>query len=95
MSDSLEASMMKRIGELKAENAKLKATVKRMTEAGDAMAVWIGIIGRRSTCGEIEEWLRAKKGLPSLNEQYEKQKLLGWDYVRPPMPNSPNKGGQS
>ena len=31
MSDSLEASMMKRIGELKAENARLKAEVERLT----------------------------------------------------------------
>ena len=30
MSDSLEASMMKRIGELKAENARLKAEVERV-----------------------------------------------------------------
>ena len=31
MSISLEASMMKRIGELKAENARLKAEVERLT----------------------------------------------------------------
>ena len=37
MSDSLEASMMKRIGELKAENARLKDEVERLTKAGDAM----------------------------------------------------------
>ena len=37
MSDSLEASMMKRIGELKAENARLKSEVERLTKAGDAM----------------------------------------------------------
>jgi hypothetical protein len=30
--------MMKRIGELKAENARLKAEVERLTKAGDAMA---------------------------------------------------------
>ena len=30
MSDSLEASMMKRIGELKSENARLKAEVERL-----------------------------------------------------------------
>jgi hypothetical protein len=29
--------MMKRIGELKAENARLKAEVERLTKAGDAM----------------------------------------------------------
>ena len=37
MSDSLEASMMKRIGELKAENARLKAEVERLTKAEDKM----------------------------------------------------------
>ena len=31
MSESLEASMMKRIGELKAENDRLKAEVERLT----------------------------------------------------------------
>ena len=31
MSEHLEASMMKRIGELKAENARLKAEVERLT----------------------------------------------------------------
>jgi hypothetical protein len=33
VSDSLEASMMKRIGELKAENARLKSEVERLTKA--------------------------------------------------------------
>jgi cell division protein FtsB len=37
VSDSLEASMMKRIGELKAENARLKAEVERLTKAEDKM----------------------------------------------------------
>ena len=32
MSEHLEASMMKRIGELKAENARLKAEVERLKE---------------------------------------------------------------
>jgi hypothetical protein len=35
---SLEVTMMKIIGELKAENARLKAEVERLTKAGDAMA---------------------------------------------------------
>ena len=34
----LEVTMMKRIGELNAENARLKAEVERLTKAGDAMA---------------------------------------------------------
>ena len=92
--EALTSEMDKTINASQSECRRLKAEVERLTEAGDAMAVWISIIGRRSTCGEIEEWLRAKKGLPSLKEQYEKQKLLGWDYVRPPMPDADTKGGQ-
>ena len=37
MSDSLEASMMKRIGELKAENARLKAEVERLNNESDIL----------------------------------------------------------
>ena len=37
MSDSLEASMMKRIGELKAENARLKAEVERLTSENESL----------------------------------------------------------
>lgn len=57
----------------------------RVVKAGDAMKAWIGIIGRKSTCAEVEEWLRAKKGLPSLDEQYEKNAAQGWYVVLPPM----------
>ena len=53
--------------------ARLKAKVERLTKAGDDMAVWITIIGNSSTCWQTEEWLRAKKGLPSEKEQREKQ----------------------
>ena len=53
--------------------ARLKAKVERLTKAGDDMAVWITIIGKSLTCWQIEEWLRAKKGLPSEKEQREKQ----------------------
>jgi len=51
----------------------LEAQVERLTKAGDDMAVWITIIGNSLTCWQIEEWLRAKKGLPSEKEQREKQ----------------------
>jgi chromosome segregation ATPase len=68
--------------------------VERLTKAGDAMKTWLSIVGRRTTCGEIEEWLRAKNGLPSLNEQYEKQKALGWDFVRPHVPKDQNEDKQ-
>ena len=37
MSD-LELTMMRRVGELNKENARLKAEVERLTKAGDAMA---------------------------------------------------------
>ena len=55
------------------ERNKTEADVERLTKAGDDMAVWITIIGNSLTCWQIEEWLRAKKGLPSEKEQREKQ----------------------
>jgi len=51
----------------------LEAQIERLTKTGDDMAVWITIIGNSLTCWQIEEWLRAKKGLPSEKEQREKQ----------------------
>ena len=39
MSDSLEASMMKRIGELKAENARLKAECQARQAENSVLAV--------------------------------------------------------
>jgi len=60
VSDSLEASMMKRIGELKAENARLKAEVERLTKAGDLLCRMAGnnqVINRH--------WKTAKKGVQS------------------------------
>jgi len=60
VSDSLEASMMKRIGELKAENARLKAEVERLTKAGDAMASGLqGMAGERPKA-LADEWNEAK-----------------------------------
>jgi len=67
---TIERDMAK---ELEAENARLKAEIERLTKAGDDMAFWITIIGNSLTCWQIEEWLRAKKGLPSEKEQREKQ----------------------
>jgi hypothetical protein len=62
VSASLEASMMKRIGELKAENARLKAEVERLTKAGDAMATGLqGMAGERPKA-LADEWNDAKKG---------------------------------
>ena len=55
MSDSLEASMMKRIGELKAE-------VERLRKAGDAMASGLqGMAGERPKA-LADEWNDAKEG---------------------------------
>ncbi len=67
MSDSLEASMMKRIGELKAENARLKAEVERLTKAGDEMARLIQAIYEGEFSGlceyeELKAWNAAKNG---------------------------------
>jgi len=42
MSD-LELTMMRRVGELNKENARLKAEVERLTKAGDAMAEEMGL----------------------------------------------------
>ena len=67
---TIERDMAK---ELEAENDRLKAEIERLTKAGDDMAFWITIIGNSLTCWQIEEWLRAKKGLPSEKEQREKQ----------------------
>ena len=76
MSISLEASMMKRIGELKAEcqarqaeNSvlavecdSLKAEVERLTKAGDVMATGLqGMAGERPKA-LADEWNDAKKG---------------------------------
>jgi hypothetical protein len=68
------------------------AQVERLTKAGDDLYAEVGIHSRHHNCGSRDEWLRAKKGLPSLKEQYEKQKVLGWDFVRPPMPNAAKEG---
>ena len=100
----LEVTMMKRIGELKEENARLKAEVEelksqpdpltaylyadtlrrddiktlkahieRLTKAGDNMYSWLGVCGRHNN-STGDDWLRAKKGLPSLTEQWEIEK---------------------
>lgn len=57
-----------------ADYARLKAEVERLRKAGDAMYVWLGIVNRHHHCSERDEWLRAKKGLPSLNQQWEREK---------------------
>ena len=55
------------------ENARLKAEVERLTKAGDNMYSWLGVCGRHNN-STGDDWLRAKKGLPSLTEQWEIEK---------------------
>ena len=62
MSDSLEASMMKRIGELKAENARLKAEVERLTKAGDWMMADLIPYQQFDGFKSVKDWNAAKKG---------------------------------
>ena len=64
MSDSLEASMMKRIGELKAENARLKAEVARLTKAGDNLAIYAINRDKDLIITEVEAWNFAKEEQP-------------------------------
>jgi hypothetical protein len=58
---------------LEAENARLRAEVERLTKAGDNMYSWLGVCGRHNN-STGDDWLRAKKGLPSLTEQWEIEK---------------------
>jgi len=55
----LEVTMMKRIGELKAENAWLKAKVERLTKAGDAVCESPYAL---ETDPAVIEWRAAKEG---------------------------------
>ena len=52
---------------------RLKAQVERLTKAGDNMYSWLGVCGRHNN-STGDDWLRAKKGLPSLTEQWEIEK---------------------
>lgn len=52
---------------------RLKAEVERLTKAGDNMYSWLGVCGRHNN-STGDDWLRAKKGLPSLTEQWEIEK---------------------
>jgi len=54
-------------------NKELQAQVKRLTKAGDNMYSWLGVCGRHNN-STGDNWLRAKKGLPSLTEQWEIEK---------------------
>jgi hypothetical protein len=54
-------------------NEELQAQVERLTKAGDNMYSWLGVCGRHNN-STGDDWLRAKKGLPSLTEQWEIEK---------------------
>ena len=54
-------------------NEKLQKQVERLTKAGDNMYSWLGVCGRHNN-STGDDWLRAKKGLPSLTEQWEIEK---------------------
>ena len=62
MSD-LELTMMRRVGELKAENARLKSEVERLTKAGDAMVDMVDWEVPYERRKKLEaEWNAAKEG---------------------------------
>jgi hypothetical protein len=64
MSD-LELTMMRRVGELNKENARLKAEVERLTKAGDAMAIRLIRCEERFNgieSAEAQMWYIAKEG---------------------------------
>jgi hypothetical protein len=65
MSD-LELTMMRRVGELNKENARLKAEVERLTKAGDAMASIIkyepGVNTFDPIPDVVKRWNAAKEG---------------------------------
>ncbi len=53
-----------------AEVARLKAEVERLTKAGDYLACHISIVSGNRHFDARDEWLRAKKGFPSIQEQW-------------------------
>ena len=55
-------------------NARLQAEVERLRKAGDELSASLTIHSNHPNCGARDEWLRAKKGLPSLAEQWEREK---------------------
>ena len=62
MSD-LELTMMRRVGELNKEVARLKAEVERLTKAGDELIHGLAPGGSEYSMNEnIERWNAAKEG---------------------------------
>jgi len=73
IADQAVAACDAEIAKLREENARLKAEVDRLTKAGYNMYSWLGVCGRHNN-STGDDWLRAKKGLPSLTEQWEIEK---------------------
>ena len=53
---------------------RIKAENERLRKAGDHLSASLTIHSNHPNCGARDEWLRAKKGLPSLAEQWEREK---------------------
>jgi len=51
-------------------NEELQAQVERLTKAGDYLACHISIVSGNRHFDARDEWLRAKKGFPSIQEQW-------------------------
>jgi len=74
VSDSIEASMMKRIGELKAENARLKAEVERLEHQANYWRIEAEVDNARwLRCLQDLEELRASSFVTAVpSHQYER-----------------------
>ena len=71
---ALVAEMDKTINASQAECRRLKAEVERLRKAGDDLSASLTVHSNHPNCGARDEWLRAKKGLPSLAQQWEREK---------------------
>ena len=67
MNPQFRTRLLSELTRLKAENARLR-------KAGDDLSASLTICSSHPNCGARDEWLRAKKGLPSLAEQWEREK---------------------
>jgi len=56
------------------EIEEMEAEVERLRKAGDDLSASLTIHSNHPNCGARDEWLRAKKGLPSLAQQWEREK---------------------
>ena len=78
------AEAMDEMRHLKAEVERLRASsfvtavrveqYERLRKAGDDLSASLTIHSNHPNCDARDEWLRAKKGLPSLAQQWEREK---------------------